>query len=212
MVDRQGYSRLRLTQFLIALTVAVLAVWLGNLSWPTKLGFLAVGLLLGYPLGRRRWLRARSRVDRRNVLILYFSESVFYLILIVLYAFKSFPLMAGWVAFKGSAYSDAFMSIIVLVASVWLGFDVAFLRGVRDHERDRGPIRLKFFHSRSVTGQQGMIGMVGRVTQPCSPEGKVEIRGEIWNAVSIDGSEIPAGGKAVVRDIEEMDLIVERVG
>lgn len=210
-VLREGYSRVRLTQLVIALAVAVLVVWLCSLGWEISSAAIALGLLAGYPFGAWRWARTRPRIDKRNVLILYFSDSGFILLLIVLYAFKSFPLAAGWAALQIYSHAIVVMSMMIFVASFWFGYDAALLRGVMAHEREHGPIRRKRFHSRSVTGQQGMIGLTGRVFRTCAPDGKVEVRGEFWNAVSIDRSEIPEGRKVVIRDIEEMTLIVEEV-
>lgn len=40
---------------------------------------------------------------------------------------------------------------------------------------------------RKLTGREGMIGMVGRVTEPLSPDGTVIIKGEYWKARSTRG-------------------------
>ena len=54
-----------------------------------------------------------------------------------------------------------------------------------------------------------MIGRRGKVVKTCNPVGKTKIRGEWWNAESIDGREIEEGQEVVVRDIEGLTLIVE---
>jgi len=41
---------------------------------------------------------------------------------------------------------------------------------------------------RKVTGTEGMIGMVGRVTEPLDPEGTVKIKDEYWKARAAEGN------------------------
>ncbi len=204
-----GYTRVRRTQLLLAgATGLVLLLW-ARPGWLVGPAALALGLAAGYPLGRWAWGRARPRVDRRNVLILYLGDAPFYLLLVAVFLAKSFPLGAGRMAWLALKHPDAFVAIVLAVAAAWFGYDLAYLLGVTRHERDHGPIRIRAFSSRSVTGQQGMIGLRGRVTRACEPRGKVSVHGEIWDAASIDGEPIPAGAEVVVRDIDEMELIVE---
>jgi membrane-bound serine protease (ClpP class) len=40
---------------------------------------------------------------------------------------------------------------------------------------------------RKVTGTEGMIGMVGKVTEPLSPVGTVKVKDEYWKARSVEG-------------------------
>jgi membrane-bound serine protease (ClpP class) len=40
---------------------------------------------------------------------------------------------------------------------------------------------------KKLTGREGMIGMVGRVTEPLNPDGTVIIKGEYWKARSAAG-------------------------
>lgn len=59
------------------------------------------------------------------------------------------------------------------------------------------------------TGREGMIGLVGEVAQPLSPEGRVFVHGEYWNA----RSEVPvaAGQRVRVVAVEGLELVVEPV-
>jgi membrane-bound serine protease (ClpP class) len=58
------------------------------------------------------------------------------------------------------------------------------------------------------TGREGMEGASGSVTDDLDPEGKVFVRGEIWDAVSAEGA-IPKGTRIKVTRVDEMLLTVE---
>jgi membrane-bound serine protease (ClpP class) len=59
-----------------------------------------------------------------------------------------------------------------------------------------------------VTGEIGMQGLVGVVQTPLAPEGKVFVRGEIWDAEAAET--IPAGAKVRVVEMDGLKLKVER--
>lgn len=59
-----------------------------------------------------------------------------------------------------------------------------------------------------VTGETGMQGLVGVVHTPLEPEGKVFVRGEIWDAEAAEP--IPAGAKVRVVEMDGLKLKVER--
>ena len=42
------------------------------------------------------------------------------------------------------------------------------------------------FHRKQVTGREGMIGEQGRVVEPLTPFGTIIVKGEYWNAKSLD--------------------------
>ncbi len=42
------------------------------------------------------------------------------------------------------------------------------------------------FHRKQVTGREGMIGEQGRVMEPLTPFGTIIVKGEYWNAKSLD--------------------------
>jgi membrane protein implicated in regulation of membrane protease activity len=54
-----------------------------------------------------------------------------------------------------------------------------------------------------------MLAKQATVIRRCSPRGKVRVNGEIWNALSIDGTSIDEGETVIVRDIEGTLLIVK---
>jgi membrane-bound serine protease (ClpP class) len=58
-------------------------------------------------------------------------------------------------------------------------------------------LAVKAHRNKVVTGQQGMIGEIGVTKTPLSPDGKIFIHGELWNAVA---SEPVAVGEQVVVD------------
>jgi len=70
-------------------------------------------------------------------------------------------------------------------------------------------IALKARRNKVVTGEQGMIGEVAIVCAPLTPAGKVFVQGELWDAVS--PANVEAGGRVVVRGVENLVLRVEPV-
>ena len=68
-------------------------------------------------------------------------------------------------------------------------------------------IALKARANKIVTGAQGLIGEVGIAQTPLSPQGKVFIHGEVWDAVS--STNIPAGQIVVVRQVDGLKIQVD---
>ncbi len=60
-----------------------------------------------------------------------------------------------------------------------------------------------------VTGTEGMIGMVGRVTEPLKPEGTVKVKDEYWKARSVEG-DIGIGEEIEVVHVAGLSLEVKR--
>ena len=60
-----------------------------------------------------------------------------------------------------------------------------------------------------VTGREGMIGETGAAVTELSPEGKVFVHGEYWNAVAV--SPVPAGARVTVKAIDGLRLTVEPI-
>lgn len=60
---------------------------------------------------------------------------------------------------------------------------------------------------KAVTGEAGMIGLVGVAETDLDPAGKILVRGEIWEARAAD--RIPKGARVRVREIEGLTLVVE---
>jgi len=68
-------------------------------------------------------------------------------------------------------------------------------------------IVLKARANKIVTGAQGLVGEIGIAQTPLSPQGKVFIHGEVWDAVS--STNIPAGQTVVVRQVDGLKIQVD---
>jgi membrane-bound serine protease (ClpP class) len=84
-----------------------------------------------------------------------------------------------------------------LAVSVPLGIITAFLMS----------IALKARRNKVVTGEQGLVGEAGVAQTALSPQGKVFVHGELWDAVA--PSPVPIGQLVVVRRIDGLTLQVE---
>ncbi len=62
---------------------------------------------------------------------------------------------------------------------------------------------------RPQTGTEALVGMVGEVIRDLTPEGKVFVSGELWNAVADEN--IPAGRKVEVVSVDSLKLKVKRI-
>ena len=63
--------------------------------------------------------------------------------------------------------------------------------------------------NRPTTGLEGMVGSRGRAMTALVPGGKVTLRGEVWDAVSAEGT-LPEGTTVVVRSVDGLVLKVGR--
>ena len=86
-----------------------------------------------------------------------------------------------------------------LAVSIPLGIITAFLMS----------IALKARRNKVVTGEQGLIGETGVAQTPLSPQGKVFVHGELWDAVA--PSSLPIGQLVVVRRVDGLILQVDPV-
>jgi len=68
-------------------------------------------------------------------------------------------------------------------------------------------IALKARRNKVVTGEQGMIGEVGVAQTALSPNGKVFVHGEIWDASA--SAPVSVGESVVVRRVEGLQLKVD---
>jgi membrane-bound serine protease (ClpP class) len=84
-----------------------------------------------------------------------------------------------------------------LAVSIPLGVITAFLMA----------IALKARRNKVVTGEQGLVGETGVVQTALSPQGKVFVHGELWDAISL--SPLPAGQMVVVRRVDGLTLEVD---
>jgi membrane-bound serine protease (ClpP class) len=87
--------------------------------------------------------------------------------------------------------------LTALAVSVPLGAITVFLMS----------IALKARANKVVTGAQGLVGEIGIAQTPLSPQGKVFVHGEIWNATS--NTNVAAGESVVVRNLDGLRLEVD---
>jgi membrane-bound serine protease (ClpP class) len=87
--------------------------------------------------------------------------------------------------------------LTALAVSIPLGLITAFLM----------TIALKARHNKIVTGEQGLVGETGVAQTALSPQGKVFIHGELWDAVA--SSSLPIGQLVTVRRVDGLILQVE---
>jgi len=90
------------------------------------------------------------------------------------------------------------LAIIVMAILLGLFFLFGMATVVRAHKR------------KPEAGKEEMIGEVGKVVEDLDPEGLVKVHGEIWRAVSRDGSKIRVGERVKVVGIKGLTLIVEK--
>jgi membrane-bound serine protease (ClpP class) len=65
----------------------------------------------------------------------------------------------------------------------------------------------KATRSKSVTGEEGLVGSIGVTRTDLNPNGKVLIHGELWDARAED--HLPPGSRVRVRNVEGLTLLVE---
>jgi membrane-bound serine protease (ClpP class) len=58
-----------------------------------------------------------------------------------------------------------------------------------------------------VTGKESLIGEIGVARSPLVPDGKVFVRGALWNAVA--SANVDIGQAVIVRNIQDLTLQVE---
>jgi membrane-bound serine protease (ClpP class) len=86
-----------------------------------------------------------------------------------------------------------------LAVSIPLGGITAFLMS----------IALKARRNKVTTGEQGLVGETGVAQTALSPQGKVFVHGELWDAVA--NSTLPAGQLVVIRRVDGLTLQVEPI-
>lgn len=73
-------------------------------------------------------------------------------------------------------------------------------------------IALRARRGKVLTGPQAMLGAIAIAQTPLTPNGQIEIRGELWQASLRGQSSLPAGASVLVRSVEGLTLIVEPAG
>jgi membrane-bound serine protease (ClpP class) len=89
--------------------------------------------------------------------------------------------------------------LTALAVSIPLGLVTVFLMS----------IALKARANKVVTGVQGLVGEIGTARTALSPQGKVFVHGELWDAVA--STDLAAGQTIVVRRVDGLQLQVDPV-
>jgi membrane-bound serine protease (ClpP class) len=89
--------------------------------------------------------------------------------------------------------------LTALAVSIPLGLVTVFLMS----------IALKARANKVVTGAQGLVGEIGTAQTALSPQGKVFVHGELWDAVA--STDLAAGQAIVVRRVDGLRLQVDPV-
>ncbi len=90
--------------------------------------------------------------------------------------------------------------VLLTIMGVWFAFSI-WLFVFTTHVLKRQP----------TAGLPSMVGTNGRAAGPLSPDGMVNIKGELWGATSVDG-DIQTGEKIVVVGEDRLQLQVRRAG
>jgi membrane-bound serine protease (ClpP class) len=86
--------------------------------------------------------------------------------------------------------------LTALSVSIPLGIITAFLMS----------IALRARRNKVVTGIQGLIGEIGVAQTPLTPQGKVFVHGELWDAIA--SSALPEGSRVIVESVNGLQLRV----
>lgn len=70
-------------------------------------------------------------------------------------------------------------------------------------------VALRARNNKILLGPNALVGQIARVQTPLSPDGQVEIRGEIWQATLRGQLNSPLGASVQVKQVEGLRLIVE---
>lgn len=84
------------------------------------------------------------------------------------------------------------------VATLWIGTDLLMF-----------PRKRRYYTSEPI--EERMLGETGLTVSTLDPGGHARVRGELWQAVSIDGT-LPEGTHVRVRSLRGLVLVVERHG
>ena len=63
------------------------------------------------------------------------------------------------------------------------------------------------FRKKRITGSEGMIGLIGEVTEPLTPVGVVQVGNEYWKAKSV-GENIAVGEEVEILALDGLKLMV----
>jgi membrane-bound serine protease (ClpP class) len=104
------------------------------------------------------------------------------------------------------------MALVIGTAIAVIFFDgiwrIAIIGAVALIELAEIGVWLRWRKVKATTGQEGIVGMVGKALSECRPEGQVQVKGQIWKAVCPEGAD--EGDGVVVESIHGLRLTVAR--
>jgi len=85
--------------------------------------------------------------------------------------------------------------IIVILTAAFFLFAISF--GIKAQGR------------KPTTGIEGMIGETGEAITNLDPEGQISVRGEVWNAESLEGS-VSKGTRVKINGVSNLKLLIRK--
>ncbi len=177
---RYEYTR-RTVPSLISLGLLAAVSFLSSPGFVPTLTAIAVGFGVGWAAGHATWIEIQKRIDSRNSMIMYFTDTAAYALLLLAFLATIFPYAFARSAVLAIRHPTAFGAVLVFVVAASVGYNLMLMHFMRRHELAAGPLQVKRYYASSVVGVQGMIGRRGLVIRPCAPEGTIRVGAEIWS-------------------------------
>jgi membrane protein implicated in regulation of membrane protease activity len=100
------------------------------------------------------------------------------------------------------------VAVLLAVFVVPAGWDLAVVAAGAAVELGEAGFWWRWSHRhRPVVGAEALVGAVGIVVDPCTPEGRVRVGGELWTARCDDGATV--GTSVRVTGVSDLTLVVE---
>lgn len=90
-MNDNSYKRNRAAHFFVSTICTLFVIFFFTAPVPLKIVCFVFGIGLGYYIGKLDWKMVKKRIDKRNVVILYFTDSGFYAIFFILAIMHFFP-------------------------------------------------------------------------------------------------------------------------
>jgi membrane protein implicated in regulation of membrane protease activity len=196
----------------VGAAAAVAGLWaLPAVGVVEKMAATGVGAALGISIGQSVWRQLRNRIYAGNRVTLYYTDTFVYALVLM----AGLASLTPRAAFQGAGLLVSHPSTLVVIAlglaSLGLAASAVNLWHIRRYELQHGPLRAKLIYTQSTTGAEGMLGRHAVVQAACAPEGTVRVRSELWRARSLDDTSLQVGEAVVVREVDGLCLLVERV-
>jgi membrane protein implicated in regulation of membrane protease activity len=157
----------------------------------------------------RKILRRDRRFERNKIFVQYLNAAEVLLSAVAYSSILAIPIgLALVVVVLLSILSGGWWA--VLIGSFGLTSGAGLTSYIWRYERRHGPLHYQY-DSRYWFGAEGLLYRVGTVVKPLIPAGKVDLQGELWNAVSISGEPVDVGQRVEVIAVEHLTLYVDRI-